>query len=334
MRLLILGGGHFLGRTIAEQAVARGHQVTVFNRGKSSVQLPDVTTVRGDRSVPADLADLVAHGGWDAVVDTSGMTTDLVEASTGALASVVDHYVFISTVNVYQGWPRYPLTDSSPVRAYAPYGPPGESGADEYGRLKAGCEQAVTTVYGDRATLLRPGVILGPYENVGRLPWWLNRLRAGGPVLAPGRPDWPIQPVDVRDVAAFALAAAEQRLPGSYNVTAPIGHSTFGEMLAACQSAAGTDVELVWVDDAFLREHRVPEWVGLPLWRDYPGTWHVDAGRARAAGLECRPLPQTVADTWSWMSSTVLSVTERSAELGIDRDRERQILAAWAARSH
>ncbi|MET8006276.1 NAD-dependent epimerase/dehydratase family protein [Nonomuraea glycinis] len=331
MRLLILGGGHFLGRTIAAQALARGHQVTVFNRGKSSTDLPGVTVVRGDRSVPADLVNLAARGDWDAVVDTSGMTTDLVELSTGALAGIVDHYVFISTVNVYQGWPVEPLTDDSPVRSYAPYGPPGESSADEYGRLKAGCEQAVTTAFAGRSALLRPGVILGPHENVGRLPWWLTRIREGGRVLAPGRPDWPIQPVDVRDVAAFALDVAEQRLPGSYNVTAPIGHSTFEELLDACRTAVDSVADLVWVDDAFLRRHRVPEWVGLPLWRDYSGTWHVDAARARAAGLTCRPLPDTVTDTWQWMRDTTLAETERSAELGITRRREQEILAAWDA---
>jgi nucleoside-diphosphate-sugar epimerase len=331
MRLLILGGGHFLGRTIAEQAVTRGHQVTVFNRGKSSVELAGVSAVRGDRGVSADMVDLASRGGWDAVVDTSGMTTDLVEISTSALTGVADHYVFVSTVNVYRGWPTDPLTDTSPVREYAPYGPPGESGADEYGRLKAGCEQAVTNAFGSCATVLRPGVILGPHENVGRLPWWLNRIQAGGPVLAPGRPDWPIQPVDVRDVAAFTLDAAEQRLPGSFNVTAPIGHSTFGGLLASCQNVVGVDAELVWVDDAFLRAHRIPEWVGLPLWRDYPGTWHVDAGRARTAGFTCRPLPETVADTWTWMRDSALVETERSAELGIDRGREQQVLAAWQA---
>ncbi|MFD8564700.1 NAD-dependent epimerase/dehydratase family protein [Streptosporangium canum] len=332
MRLLILGGTKFLGRSVAEQALQRGHDVTTFNRGASGNDVPGVAAIRGDRTSDQDLAALAAQGDWDAVIDTSGMTTALVEASTLALADAIDRYIFISTVNVYKGWPTDPLHDDSPVREYTPEAPEGESGADEYGRLKAGCEKAVTDVFGDRATLLRPGVIVGPHEYVGRLPWWLSRIQAGGRVLAPGTAAWKIQPIDVRDVASFALDAAEQHLTGAYNLTAPIGHSTFGEFLAACREVTGGAADFVWVDDAFLREHDVPEWTGLPLWRDYKGTWHVDAERARKAGLVCRPLAETVADTYAWLRGGALVASERSAELGITREREAQLLAAWDAR--
>ncbi|MBG0818434.1 NAD-dependent epimerase/dehydratase family protein [Planomonospora sp. ID82291] len=332
MRILLLGGTVFLGRALAADALQRGYDVTTFNRGRSGPDLPRVTAIRGDRTSDEDLEVLAARGPWDAVIDTSGMTTPLVEASTRALARSVGRYILISTVNVYTGWPTDPLDDDSPVREYTPVGPPGESGADEYGRLKAGAELAVTTTYASRATLLRPGVILGPHENVGRLPWWLNRVQDGGRILAPGRPDWPIQPIDVRDVARFALDAAERDLAGSYNLTAPIGSSTIGELLGLCQEVTGVKGELEWVADAFLREQGVPEWVGLPLWRDYPGTWHVDAARARGAGLVCRPLAATVADTWEWVRGGIALEGERFAELGISRQREEQILAAWDAR--
>jgi len=329
MRILILGGTRFLGRVLAEEALRRDHNMVTFNRGRAGGDVPGVAPDRGDRTSERDLAALATRGDWDAVIDTSGMTTAMVEASTHALADAVARYVFVSTVNVYQGWPTVPLTDDSPVREYTPIGPAGESDADEYGRLKAGCEQAVTSVYGQRGTLLRPSVILGPHEYVGRLPWWLSRLQAGGRVLAPGDPEWPIQPIDVRDVAAFALNVVEQDLAGSYNLAAPIGHSTFGAFLGACRQVTGSSAELVWVDDAFLREHGVPEWVGLPLWRDYPGTWHVDASRAQQAGLRCRPLEETVADTWQWLRGGAMVSSERSAELGISREREAEILAAW-----
>ncbi|WP_449061497.1 NAD-dependent epimerase/dehydratase family protein [Planomonospora algeriensis] len=331
MRILLLGGAVFLGRALTDDALQRGHDLTAFNRGRSGPDLPGVTVIRGDRTSSEDLEVLAERGPWDAVIDTSGMTTTLVEDSARALVNSVGRYVLISTVNVYKGWPVHPLDDSSPVREYTPVGPPGESDADEYGRLKAGAELAVTTTYGQRATLLRPGVILGPHENVGRLPWWLKRIEEGGRVLAPGAPDWPIQPIDVRDVAAFALDAVEQDHAGSYNLTAPIDSSTFGELLDLCQEVAGVKADLEWVPDAFLRAQGVPEWVGLPLWRDYPGTWHMDAVRARNAGLTCRPLAATVADTWEWVRGGIALEGERFAELGISREREAEILTAWDA---
>ncbi|MGW5689234.1 NAD-dependent epimerase/dehydratase family protein [Nonomuraea sp. NPDC003754] len=332
MRLLILGGGWFLGRALGRQALQRGHQVITFTRGKSGSDIPGVSQIRGDRGSNHDLADLAERGPYDAVIDTSGMTPNMVEISATALACHAGHYVYVSTVNVYEGWPTEPLTDDSPIRSYTPYGPPGESGADQYGREKAGCEQAVIASFDDRATVLRPGVIIGPHEYVGRIPWWVRRIAQGGQVLAPGTPDWPIQPIDVRDVAAFALDAAEQRLGGSFNLAAPIGHATFGELLEACREATSSDAILEWADHDFLIAQGVREWTELPLWRPYPGTWRVDSARARAAGLTCRPLDDTVADTWEWLDRArpVLD-HERAAALGITPEREAAILATWFA---
>src|SRR5690606_26642693 len=362
MRLLILGGGWFLGRALIEQALERDHNVVTFTRGKSGGDAPGAALHRGDRAKDRDMADLAAMGPWDVVIDTSGMTPDMVERSSRALVEEVDRYLYVSTVNVYQGWPTQPLDDSSAVRpylpsrpsgepgaaqhgppkplddssavrSYLPYGPSGESGADQYGREKVGCEQAVTSVFGDRATLLRPGVIIGPHEYVGRIPWWLRRIAGGGRVLAPGTPDWSIQPIDVRDVAAFALDVVEQQLTGSFNLTAPIGSATFGGLLDACRQATGGPAELEWVDHDFLISQGVREWTELPLWRPYPGTWKVDSPRARAAGLTCRPLTDTVIDTWEWLSKAgPQPVHERAAELGISPEREAAVLAAWASR--
>ncbi|MEQ4717934.1 NAD-dependent epimerase/dehydratase family protein [Nonomuraea sp. B19D2] len=332
MRLLILGGTWFLGRTLAEQALERDHNVVTFTRGKSGSDVPGAAPHRGDRASDRDMAELAAAGPWDVVIDTSGMTPDLVQRSTQALADATGRYVYVSTVNVYTGWPTDPLDDDSPVRPYTPYGPPGESGADQYGREKSGCEQAVTTVFGDRATILRPSVIFGPYEYVGRIPWWLRRIAKGGLVLAPGTSDRPIQPIDVRDVAAFALHAAEQQLGGSFNLSAPIGSATFGELLEACRQVTGIPAVLEWVPHDFLIAQGVREWTELPLWRPYPGTWRVNAARARAAGLTCRPLADTVADTWRWLNEAGPRLDhERASELGITPEREAAILAAWAA---
>ncbi|MEU1735701.1 NAD-dependent epimerase/dehydratase family protein [Streptosporangium sp. NPDC020145] len=333
MRLLILGGTKFLGRVLVEQALRRGHEVTTFNRGRSGDDVPGATMIRGDRTNPQDLMALADAGPWDAVIDPSGMTPAMVEDTTRALADVVGWYVFVSTVNVYKGWPTTPLTDASPLRKYTSEGPEGESGPDAYGREKVGCEQAVTAVFGERATVLRPSVILGPHEYVGRLPWWLSRIRAGGRVLAPGTATWKIQPIDVRDVAAFALGCAERRLSGPYNVAAPIGHATFGEFLTACREATSSTAELVWVDGSFLRRYGVREWTELPIWREHEGAWRVDASRAHAAGLTCRSIEETVTDTWRWLQTGVTVSSARSAELGISVERETAILTAWDNRT-
>jgi 2'-hydroxyisoflavone reductase len=333
MRLLILGGTWFLGRALAELAIGRGHEVTTFTRGRSGTDVPGTVPVRGDRSNGADLARLVEAGPWDAVVDTSGMSPATVETAAACLAGVAAFYVFTSTVNVFRGWPLTLLDDASPLRVYTPDGPAGESGPDRYGREKVGAEEAVTRSFPGRAALLRPGVIVGPYEYVGRIPWWLRRVARGGRVLAPGTPDQAIQPIDVRDVAAFALDTAERQRTGAFNLAAPIGSATFGGFLDACRQAVGGDARLEWVGHDFLIRHGVREWVELPLWRPHEGTWRLDAERARTAGLTCRPLATSVADTWTWLTETGQLVDhERAAALGLTAEREAQLLTAWDAR--
>jgi nucleoside-diphosphate-sugar epimerase len=177
--------------------------------------------------------------------------------------------------------------------------------------------------------ILRPGVVLGPRETVGRLPWWLRRIAEGGDVLAPGSPDRLVQPVDVRDLAVFAVGAAERGLTGVYNVTAPVGRETFGGMLRSCADATGSGARFTWVPDEVLLSQGVRQWSEIPLWRIYPGVSHVDAGPARAAGLCCRPLAETVTGTWSWMLATGSCAGDaRAGEIGMSRARERQILAS------
>ncbi|MFI6290052.1 NAD-dependent epimerase/dehydratase family protein [Nonomuraea sp. NPDC050790] len=330
MRLLILGGGWFLGYALSELARDHGHHVTTFSRGQSGQDVPGVRHLRGDRTRADDMEELARGGPWDAVIDTSGMTPEMLQHSASALAKATDTYVYISTVNVYRGWPREPLNEASPLRTYSLEGPPGESGPDAYGRQKVGCELAVTEAFADRAALLRPGVIIGPREYVGRIPWWLARLARGGRVLAPGTPTWPIQPIDVRDVAQFAIEVAERRRTGAFNLAAPVGGSSFGDLLQACTHVTGSRADLTWVDHEFLIRRGVREWVELPLWRPYAGTWRVDAARARAAGLRCRPLAESVADTWAWLQAGGQPVDHgRAAELGITAEREAELLAAW-----
>ncbi|MCX3058564.1 NAD-dependent epimerase/dehydratase family protein [Streptomyces beihaiensis] len=330
MRILLIGGTWFLGKAIARTALSAGHHVTTFNRGRSAPDLAGVTAVHGDRTDIDDLNRLALHGPWDMAIDTSAseMAPRQVLSGARALEPVTDRYVYVSTVNAYRGWPNEPLTEASPVYD-APPDADRDYGADEggpahYGKQKAGCEGAASAEFGERLTILRPGVILGPGEYVGRLPWWLNRCARGGSILAPGAPDKLIQPIDVRDVAAFALAAPA----GAFNLAGPRGRDRMVDFLTACLSATGSSGRLVFASDAALVAHRVKQWTELPLWRTNPGTWAVDTAKAQASGLTCRPLADTVADTWTWMQSDDAPVKHpRWEEHGIDPAREGQILA-------
>ena len=339
MKILVLGGTWFLGRAVAQAALDRGWSVSTFNRGRSGTAPEGTQRIRGDRTVHADILRLGQQGPWDAVIDTSAseLAPRDVLAGAKALESVAGRYVYISTVNAYRGWPDESLTESSelldaPPDADVDYGrlPANWDGPDwYYGRQKAGAERAATAAFGtSRVSILRPGVILGPGEYVGRLPWWLRRIAKGGVILAPGNPGKSIQPVDVRDVAAFTLDQAESSDGGEFNVTAPLGRETMGGFLTSCVNATGSNGRLMWAPDDLLIEHGVQQWTELPLWRTHAGVWNVDSARAQAAGLRCRPLAETVAATWEWMQSGGVAVEHpRWAEHGILSEKEEEILA-------
>ncbi len=334
-RLLVLGGSWFLGRATADVARADGWEVTIFRRGRgdSGPDPSGVRTVHGDYTSTDDLARLAAAGPFDRVVDNLAFTPRDTLAAARALQPVAGQYVMVSSVSAYQGWPLEPLTEDSATLACEPDAGPdpgydGDPGPTTYGFGKAGCERAVRHVFGpDRSVILRPGVILGPGEYIGRTAWWLHRLRRGGAVLAPGPPERTVQPVDVRDVAAFALRAPA----GAFNVAAP-ATETFADFLAACASTAPAPegTRLVWVPGDTLIAHGVRQWTELPLWRTYAGAWAVDASKARAAGLITRPLADTVTDTAAWLAAGErLVASDRAAELGIDPGKEAAIITAF-----
>ncbi|MGH3565549.1 MAG: NAD-dependent epimerase/dehydratase family protein [Pseudonocardia sp.] len=334
-RVLVLGGSWFLGRVITEEALAQGWAVTTFRRGVSGQDVPGVETVRGDRTVRADLAQLARSGPWDVVVDTSGYVPRESGVIARELEAVAGRFVFVSSVSAYTGWPVEPLTEESEVLECPPdadgdFGFDGDPGPSVYGFTKAGCERAVREVFGrGRTVVLRPGVILGPWEYVGRLPWWLRRMERGGRVLAPGLPSRSVQPVDVRDVALFALSAPA----GVFNLTGV--DSTMEQLLGVCRDVVGSGrVELSWVsDEPWLVEQGVRQWTELPLWRIYRGTWAVSSAAAVAAGFAQRGLRSTVVDTWEWMNAASGAVAnERSTEHGITPEKESAILGMWDAR--
>lgn len=335
MRLLILGGTWFVGHAIATAATSSGWDVTAFNRGLSGSSPPGVQTIRGDRTKLEDLQAAAKLGPWDAVVDTSGYVPANVLTVAQALEPVAARYLFMSTVSVYAGWPVEPLTDESPTLYCPPdagpdYGEDVENGHTRYGFQKSGSELAVRETFGSgRSTLLRPGVLIGPREYVGRLPWWLRRISTGGRVVAPGDPGRQIQPTDVRDLAGFALTCLKGNLSGSFNVTATDAR-TFADLLHGCAAAVGTDPEFVWIDDKTLLRLGIRQWSEMPLWRTQQGVWSVQSDRANTAGLKCRPLEVTISDTWRWLQQQPDFAADptRADDIGLSGERERMILQA------
>ena len=326
-----------MGRMLAEAAVVRGWDVTCFNRGRTGRDVDGVESVRGDRSVRADLERLATAGPWDAVVDTGAYEPPDVTLAAEALAKVAGSYVVVSTVSAYRDWPASPVTEDSPLwpaRLDARETDPDVAampGPFAYGALKAGCELAAQHVFGKRTLVLRPGVVLGPYEYVGRLAALLGRAARGGRMLVAGDPGRSIQPVDVRDLVAFVLDQVERQRTGTFNAVAPQGHATYGELIDACVAATGTRAELVWADPGWITERGVSEWTELVLWRSPGGTWAVDGHRAQGAGLVCRPLAETVVDTWAWLQRERPVPHPRAAEHGLDPEREAELLAGWDA---
>ncbi|MFG2636652.1 NAD-dependent epimerase/dehydratase family protein [Streptomyces sp. NPDC048362] len=304
MRLLVLGGTEFVGRAVVTAALARGWEVTVFHRGRHRPP-PGVRALHGDRGTAAGLAALADHDGrWDAVVDTWSAAPRAVLAAARLLRGRTGRYVYVSSRSVY-AWPSPPgAAEDAPLVA----GAAADAGASDYPRDKRGGELAAVAAFGERNSLLvRAGLILGPHENIGRLPWWLTRIARGGPVLAPGPRDLPIQFIDVRDLADWVVGAVERESSGPYNLVAPPGHTTMGELLEACVRATGADAELRWTDPEVILAAGIEPWTGLPVWappggETYDAVHRADVSRAVATGLVCRPVDATVADTWRWLT--------------------------------
>ncbi|GAB3936218.1 NAD-dependent epimerase/dehydratase family protein [Kribbella albertanoniae] len=336
MRLLILGGSWFLGRTVVSDALTRGWEVTAFSRGKSGRPPAGATHVVGDRRNDADLHRLAESGTWDALIDTSAYEPVDVAQVANALADQVEQYVLISTVSAYPDWPANAVDESSPLWPSSPtYTVQSPELAHltvggQYGTLKAGCEAAATEG-AKRSLIVRPGVILGPGEYVGRGLKLLERAARGGRWLLPAPAEQPIQPIDVRDVSTFLLDSIEAKRDGVFNLVAPIGHATYGDLIDTCLELTGRHTQPVWADPQWLEEQRVDQWTEMPLWRTPPGTWQVDGRRAAEAGLRCRPLHETLRDFKSALDRDGLIDHPRQADHGMSPDHEAELLAAWDA---
>ncbi|MEU3848149.1 SDR family oxidoreductase [Streptomyces sp. NPDC029554] len=332
MRLLVLGGTEFAGRAVVDAALARGWEVTVFHRGRHEAP-PGVRSLHGDRTAPGGLAALAGDpGAWDVVVDTWSAAPRAVRDAARLLRDRAGRYVYVSSCSVYAWAPPAGYGEDAPVVE----GASGDAGQTDYAHDKRGGELAALDAFGpDRSVLVRAGLILGPYENVGRLPWWLARTVRGGPVLAPGPRELPLQYVDVRDLAEWILGAAEQGLSGPYNLIGPRGHATMGTLLDACARVTGGAAELRWTEPGVILEAGIEPWVQLPVWvppgSDLHDALHgADVSRALAAGLRCRPVEETVADTWSWLCALGGVAPQRPDRTlkGLDPELEAKVLAA------
>lgn len=328
MKLLVIGGGRFAGRAIVEAALSEGHRVSTFNRG-SQPPLPGVQAIIGDRR--ADLSALQADH-WDAVIDCCGYLPREVAAMADALAQRVGRYLFLSSVSVYADH-SVPCDETAATGTLADPATEQIDG-DTYGPLKAACEAALNARLPDRTLSLRPTLIVGPHDPTGRFSWWparAARAHPGEPMLWPGDPLGPLQWIDARDLARFALAMAAQGPCGALNVGSPAGRLRWGDLADTCLAAAGTAFRPVWVPEARLVAAGVQPWMELPLWipadGEHDGFLQVDCRRAEALGLRCRPVAATVADTLAWWRALPADA-QAFTTTGLSAERERSLLAA------
>ena len=339
MKLLIIGGTRFVGHHLVAAALARGHEVTLFNRGNYSAE-PAVETIHGDRHNEGDLAKLKGRR-WDVVVDTCGHLPRSVRAAAEILSGSVDRYVFISSQNAYasvsvpgvdETFPRATLTTEQLDQADAIDKSGQPSYGALYGGLKALSEEAAEEAMPNRVLIIRPGLIVGPQDYTDRFTYWVARVSRGGEVLAPGRPERFVQFIDARDLAEWIVSMAEQKATGIYNANHDPEKLTMQSVLDECKLASDSDATFTWASEEFLLRENVSAWSDMPLWLPEEAAPHlkgfmfINCDKAIAAGLRFRPLSETVRDTLSWYQT---NHSDQELKAGIDSDKEQALLRKW-----
>ena len=329
MKILILGGTQFVGRHLAEAALARGHALTLFNRGTKSAGLfPDAEHLTGDRDGAG--LEILRGRTFDAVLDTCGYVPRIVRQSAALLAETAFRYVFISTISVYAEFATPNQDETAPLGVLSEPNTEEQTG-DTYGPLKVGCEQAVQDVFPGRALIIRPGFIVGPYDPTDRFTYWVRRVAVGGDVLAPGTPNQLIQVIDARDLAEWTLQLVEREETGIYNATGPDYALTLGEVLETCRTVSGSDANLTWVPDAFLKANDADSFSLLPFYipasPDTDGLMTASLAKALGQGLTFRPLADTIADTLAWDKTRPADVL---LQVGMTLERERELLDKYS----
>jgi nucleoside-diphosphate-sugar epimerase len=325
MRLLVLGGTHFLGRHVVTAALDRGHDAATFTRGVSGEPPDGVRALHGDRDDPDALTRAIEGWAPDLVVDTSCQSRAAARNAAAALEGVRG-YSFVSSLNAYSSWPPGPIGPEDDEPTWT-------SDDDEYGPNKAFAEREIGAAVGKRFLTARAGLILGPFDQIYRLGYWLDRISRGGRVVVPAEGfDQPMAAVDARDLAGWLVEMAERGQGGAVNATGPLGMTTLRGLLETCREVTGGDAEWAPVPEQELLDAGVEPWTHLPFWlpADVARTaWDVDTARARELGLPSRPLRETVADTWAWQQTAERTFFSRMGlpRPGLPGELEAKLLA-------
>lgn len=324
LRLLILGGTRFLGRFLVDQALARGHQVTLVNRGISDPDsFPEVERIVLDRA--KDDWELPAGRCWDAAIDVPTDQPDWVRRAVVALGDRVGHYTYVSSISAYADLSLPGACEDAPLAECPPeelLDPP------HYGARKAVCEGICQQAFADRCLIVRPGLLVGPHDPSDRFTYWPTRLSSPEPALAPGDGRTPAQFLDARDLAAWMLRAIERGLSGVFHAAGPPEPLTLAELLTACAEVTGVETPLRWISEEAMTRFGIRPWIDLPVFVPavLRGMSAVDLRRILEAGLVCRPIQETIRDTWEWDRARDPNLPRVA---GLDRELERQVLGSW-----
>jgi 2'-hydroxyisoflavone reductase len=333
LKVLILGGTGFIGPHFVDALEAGGHEITLFNRGKRDPEAKQgVEQLLGDRN---DNLKSLEGRDWDVVIDNSGYTPKQVELSTGLLREHAKHYIFISSIAVYDDSQNPPIDESHKLTDIGDM-PTDKLTGDNYGALKVLCEAVVDKAFGKRANIIRPTYICGPGDTSDRFTYWPFRVAQGGEMLAPGTPEDPVQFIDVRDLADFVRLCAEKKVAGKFNLCTPPRWATMGKLLDASKRVTGADTKFVWASPAFLLEHKAIDpdsmWASqeIPIWAPPtgPSVGHslMASARAEAKGLRFRPLETTIRDTLEWQKTR--PAEKQKLRSGLSPEREAELLKA------
>jgi 2'-hydroxyisoflavone reductase len=327
LKILVLGGTGFIGPHIVRRALARGHDVTLFNRGRSQTDLfPDVKKLVGDRDGGLEA---LKTGQWDVVLDNSGYLPRIVRDSAMLLKDRVGRYFFTSSIAAYDSnADQYPMGPGSKRHTWTH--PDSEDVGKYYGEFKAQCERDVQEIYADRAAVVRPTFIIGPGDSSQRFTWWVDRIYRGGDIVAPGDPDTNFALIDVRDLAAFYIRLIEDGRSGEFNASGPAGRFSTGGMLNGIRAMTSIAVIFHWVDAGFLEEHEV-NGRELPMWGYFKNgvtELTVENQSSIDVGLEFRPFSESVADTMAWHRQLPAD-KQAFTRAGLDPVKEATVLTAW-----
>ncbi|MDM3871425.1 NAD-dependent epimerase/dehydratase family protein [Porticoccus sp. W117] len=332
LNILVLGGTGFLGPHTVNAALAQGHNVTLFNRGKTNPELfKHLETVKGDRNT--DAIKKLAGRKFDAVIDTSAYYPRSVDMAMDVMKDNIGQYLIVSTISVYANWAQVGMDESGEVGKLDD--PTTEEVTGEtYGPLKALCEQAAEKHMPGRVTVIRPGLIVGPRDKTDRFTYWPMRVHKGGEVLAPGDGSDHIQYIDVRDLGEWMIYCLENSVLGTYNAQTNGNDITIKQLLDTCVETINPSAKLVWVPTDFLQKHEVAPWQEMPVWippeSDYAGAGSMSSEKAYQNGLKERPMKAVVKDCFDWFTS-LPEERQQTLRAGISAEKEAGVLAAWKA---